>query len=381
MSVAIISPGLLPIPPVLGGSVETVVQKMVENIPAEINIDIFARTHRSQPREETIGKIRYHRFPAGPEYFRQIRTRVTAEKYPVIQVENRPLFIPRTRAESPKSKFICSLHSLVHIDPQLIRPAGVLNIFRQCTKILVYSDFMKKRLQEMFPSTADRVSFIHLGTDPGQFRPRWEPDISSKVQNLKKILNIPEDHKTVLFAGRLIPKKGPDILIRAMKHILREYPRCCLVIVGGSWFANRKASPYIKELRQLAASISGNIRFTNYVSQAELPLCFAMADVFVCPSQWDEPFGLVNVEAMASGVPVVACSRGGIPEIVKNGETGFLVPNEKEPGSYIEPVLNLLKNDQLAHSFGINGRKAVESYFNWQRAGSELSRLYKTILR
>ncbi len=380
MSVAIISPGLLPVPPVLGGSVETVIQQMADNTSAEIDIDIFSRTHRSQPLQENLGRLRYHRFPSGPEYFRQIRARVIAAKYPVIQVENRPLFIPKTKAGSPKSKFICSLHSLIHIDPQLIRPGGVLKIFQQCEKILVYSAFMKNRLKEMFPITADRVSSVHLGTDPSQFRPRWEAGISKKVQKLKNTLKIPEDYKVVLIAGRLIPQKGPDVLIRSMEHILKEYPRCCLVVVGGSWYANRKASPYIKELRRIAGAISGNIRFTNYVSQAELPLCFAMADVFVCPSQWDEPFGLVNVEAMASGVPVVASGRGGIPEIVKDGETGYLVPNEKEPASYIEPVVNLLKNDRLAQNFGINGRQAVESYFNWQRAGSELSRLYKAIL-
>ncbi|WP_418790525.1 glycosyltransferase family 4 protein [Phosphitispora sp. TUW77] len=356
------------------------IQKIAENTSTNVNIDIFSRGYRSQLQEENLGRIRYHRFPAGPEYFRQIRSKVTAEKYHIIQVENRPLFIPKTKAANPDSKVICSLHSLVHINSQLIRPGGVLKIFQQCEKILVYSIFMKNQLKQMYPAAANKISSIHLGTDPIQFRPRWEPDIIKKTQNLKNILKIPKDYKVILFAGRLIPKKGPDVLVRSMEYILKKYPQCFLVIVGGSWFANKRESPYIKELRQLAGSISGNIRFTNYVSQAELPICFAAADVFVCPSQWDEPFGLVNVEAMASGVPVVASSRGGIPEIVKNGETGFLVPNEKKPASFVEPILDLLKSTRLAQNLGINGRQAVESYFNWQRAGSELSRLYKSIL-
>ncbi|MHB9093771.1 MAG: glycosyltransferase family 4 protein [Eubacteriales bacterium] len=381
-SVAVVSPGLLPIPPVIGGSVETVIQKMVEEIKSKFTVSIYGPTHPILPTREQIGNLSYYRFPTTDYsgYFKMVRAHINNRNYGVIQVENRPLFIPKTKAANPGSKFICSLHSLIHIDPKLIGPSLTLTIFRQCDRVLVYSKFMRDRLIKQFPSAADRFHFIHLATEPGRFKPRWEVSVKKKTDLFKKRLGIPENDKVILFAGRVIPKKGVHILLEAMEHLLMEYPQCCLVIVGSGWFGSTRPSPYIRELHQRAVKIAKNIRFTNYVRSADLPIYFAMADAFVCPSQWDEPFGLVNVEAMASGVPVVASARGGIPEIVTDGVNGFLVQDEGSPEAFVRALLKLLKNPGLAKSFGISGRKTVEEYFNWQRAGQELSNMYETLL-
>lgn len=381
-SVAVISPGLLPIPPVVGGSVETVMQKMAEHTGAGFNVNIYGPTYRNLPAVENKDGLRYLRFSARPypEYFNLVRTVINRKRPAIIQVENRPLFVLKTKAANPRSKFILSLHSLDHIAPKLIKPELVPEIFEQCDAVLVYSKFMRDRLVAMYPALADRFYYIHLAVETEKFRPRWEPAQEEQVRILKKKLGIPEKRKVIFFAGRLIPKKGIHVLIAAMERVIREYPGCCLVIAGGSWFGNRQATLYINELRQQAAAVGKKIRFTNYVLPADLPLYYAMADVFVCPSQWDEPFGLVNVEAMACGVPVVAAARGGIPEIVTDGTDGFLVAKEKNPGAFARPILELLRHPELPRSFGAAGRKKVEEYFNWPRAGRELTRLYSSLL-
>lgn len=382
-SVAIVSPGLLPIPPVAGGSVETVIQKMAEITGARFSIDIYGPAYRSLPAVETKAGLRYFRLPARPypEYFKMVRTLVNKKNHAIIQVENRPLFIPKTKAANPRCKFILSLHSLDHIAAKLIKPKLTLEIFGQCDKVLVYSKFMRDRLAVLFPAVSGKFHCIHLATEAEKFRPGWDPAREKQVRLLRKKLGIPEKRKVILFAGRLIPKKGIHVLIAAMERILPEYPGCCLVVTGGSWFGNRQATPYINELHQTAAKMGKKIRFTNYVPPTDLPLYFTMADVFVCPSQWDEPFGLVNVEAMASGVPVVAAARGGIPEIVTSGVDGFLVAKENDPGAFARPILKLLKHPELARSFGAAGRKKVEEYFNWPRAGRELTELYQGLLK
>ncbi|MFZ5639123.1 MAG: glycosyltransferase family 4 protein [Bacillota bacterium] len=381
-SVAVVSPGLLPIPPVAGGSVETVIQKMAEVTGTRFNVDIYGPVYRSLPAVETKKGLCYYRFPARPypEYFKLVRAEVNRKNYDLIQVENRPLFIPKTKAANPGSKFILSLHSLDHIAEKLIRPRLTLEIFRQCDKVLVYSRFMRERLAALYPALSGKFHFIHLAVETERYKPRSDPSVGQRAGLLKKRLGIPESRKVILFAGRLIPKKGVDVLIAAMEQVLKVYPGCCLVIVGGGWFGNRRISPHISELHQQAAKMGKKVRFTNYVPPAELPLYFAMADIFVCPSQWDEPFGLVNVEAMASGVPVVASARGGIPEIVTDGLNGFLVQKGHDPGSFVKPILQLLRYPELARTLAASGRRRAEDYFNWPRAGRELTRLYEDLV-
>lgn len=380
--VAIVSPGLLPVPPVIGGSVETVMQKMAEVTAKRFDISIYSPQNRKLPQEEKSNNISYYRFSSVdyPEYFKLVRRHVNTQKYRIIQVENRPLFIPKTKAVNLQSKFICSLHSLIHIEPRLISPEMTQSILFQCDKVLVYSKFMQDRLAKMYPQAAGKFHFIHLATEHNRFKPRWEPKSIAKTKQIKRALEIPEYGKVLIFAGRVIPKKGVHILIQAMKELLQRKPDCYLVIIGSSWFGNKKTTPYTRELHQQSQSIAPRIRFTNYISPKELPHFFAMADVFICPSQWDEPFGLVNVEAMASGVPVVASARGGIPEIITDGADGFLVKNEDSAQSFIGPILRLLNDPVLARNMGINGREKVERYFNWNRAGSEMVKLYEELL-
>ena len=382
-TVALVSPGLLPVPPVLGGSVETVMQRMAEVTKRKYHIDIYGPDHPSLPAVEKGDRIDYYRYPTGDyrQYFNLVRAHVHRKNYPLIQVENRPLFILRTKLSNPKTRFICSLHSLDHIAEKLIKPAKTLEIFRKSDRVLVYSKFMQERLRLMFPEVADRVCFIHLGTELEKFRPRWDPAIKEELAALRSRLNIPEDYRVVFFAGRVIPKKGAHVLIAALEQVIRAYPHCCLVVAGSGWFGSKRGSPYINRLHRQAEQLAGHIRFTNYVHPAEMPLYFALADVFVCPSQWDEPFGLVNTEAMAAGTPVVASARGGIPEIVEDGVNGFLVADETDPQAFVKPLLQLLNNPDLAKAFGARGRQKVEEYFNWERAGRELTQLYDHLLR
>lgn len=380
--IAVVSPGLLPIPPVLGGSVETVIQKMAESTQKKFQVDIFGPLHPLLLSQETVGNINYYRFPVKPYsgFFQAVRSRIDGRKYSIIQVENRPLFIPRAKAANPGSKFICCLHSMIHTAPRLIRPRLTEKIFAMCDKVLVFSNYMLDRFASMFPRVRDKFHFIHLATDTDRFTPCQDDVTRQRVRKLKIKHRIPDGAKIILFAGRIIPSKGVDVLIHAFEQVQTTHPDAILVIVGSGWYGSRRPTPYIRLLRQSSKNVAGKIRFTNYVSCDELPLFFSMADIFVCPSQWDEPFGLVNVEAMAAGVPVVASAKGGIPEIVTQGINGFLVKDVTNPHSFARPIISLLNNPEMARTFGMNGRKRAVDYFNWDRAGAEMIKLYEQVL-
>lgn len=137
--------------------------------------------------------------------------------------------------------------------------------------------------------------------------------------------------KTIFFVGRLDPQKGVLPLVHAYATVLKDHPDAKLVIGGTTGFGTHDETDYVREVRVLAESIvaqqNGNIQFTGYVHHdRDLPRWFQRATIFASPSLFQEPFGLVNAEAMACGTVVAGSARGGIPEVL--GETGRLIDPE-----------------------------------------------------
>ena len=131
----------------------------------------------------------------------------------------------------------------------------------------------------------------------------------------------------VLFVGRLIPEKGVHVLLEAMRILAREGVRLQAKIIGSVNFGTDTLSPYAEALHR---DCPHNTEFLPYMVGERLAEQFRNASIFCCPSTWEEPFGMVNVEAMASGLPVVASAVGGIPEIFTQGG-GLLVPKNSAP--------------------------------------------------
>ncbi len=197
---------------------------------------------------------------------------------------------------------------------------------------------------------ADRVRIIYGGTDPARFRP--EPRSRGR---------------SVLFVGRLTPHKGVDRLIQALP------PGAGLIVAGTSGHdPHPPESSYPALLARLAAG--RDVTFTGRVTDEKLPAVYRQAAVFVLPSVTrtcygrevaiSELLGLAVLEAMASGVPVICSRVGGLPEVVRDGETGFLV----EPGNVEQlrdRIARLLAEPRLAEDLGRNGREWVLERFTW----------------
>ncbi|MEX1113535.1 MAG: glycosyltransferase family 4 protein [Patescibacteria group bacterium] len=157
--------------------------------------------------------------------------------------------------------------------------------------------------------------------------------------------------KVVLFTGKLIPTKGVTYLIRAARQMQAE------VFVLGD-------GPERKRLMQ-QASRNPHVHFPGYVKGEALAEFYRRADVMVVPSVWDEPLGLITLEAMSSGTPVVASKRGGIGSVVKHGQNGFLV--RARSGAAIARAVNkLLADGQLRTRMSTEARRLVEERFDWR---------------
>jgi glycosyltransferase involved in cell wall biosynthesis len=161
----------------------------------------------------------------------------------------------------------------------------------------------------------------------------------------------------VAFAGRLVPEKGVDLLLRAFSRVQRAVPEARLLIAGDG--------PQRTQAQKLAATLqlSSAVHFLGHLAPQDLEERFASAWVQVVPSRWAEPFGLVAAEAMMRGTAVVASRTGGLAEIVQDGRTGLLVSPGDVDGLG-EAMVRLLTNRELAERMGNEGRQVSLAHFN-----------------
>jgi phosphatidyl-myo-inositol dimannoside synthase len=207
-----------------------------------------------------------------------------------------------------------------------------------------------------------RVRVIPLGTDPEIFRPGLD------AAPLAKRHGLPTGRWLVTVA-RLVPHKGIDTTIKALALLAPRHPDLRYAIVG--------EGEYRPPLEALAVErgVGDRVHFLSGVTDAELPLVYALADIYVGVSRLTardvEGFGIALLEASASGKPVVAGRSGGMPDAVREGETGLLVDPEDET-SVVRAIESLLDDPARARRLGAAGRAAAESFYNWPRVVADL---------
>ncbi len=170
---------------------------------------------------------------------------------------------------------------------------------------------------------------------------------------------------TVLFAGKITKYKGVEYLIGAAKKIHGE-----VIILGDG--------PELARLKEKATQMGlANVHWVGHLGAGikKLAPYYSRADVFVAPSVWDEPLGLVILEAMACRTPVVVTRKGGIPLAVKDGVNGFFI-HARNSTDIVEKVNKLLDNDELRHKMGDTARKIVEAKFSWEMIAHKFEHLY-----
>jgi len=196
---------------------------------------------------------------------------------------------------------------------------------------------------------------IPEGVDLKTFTPNQNVDYIVKKHNLY-------DSRIIFTTGRMVERKGFEYLIKAMPIVLSEIPNAKLIIGRDG---HRR--PYLESLSS-KLEISDKVIFPGIIDNKDLPKYMAIADVFVLPSIVDqngdtEGLGLVLLEALASGTPVIGSNVGGIPYIIKNGENGFLV-EQKNPEELAKRILELF-DEELNYIIGNAGKKYVEDNFTW----------------
>lgn len=210
-----------------------------------------------------------------------------------------------------------------------------------------------------------RLRIVHLGTDPARFRPGLD------AHALRQRLELPDaGGRWLVTVARLERHKGIDTVIEALPAILARAPDVRYAVAG--------AGPDRERLDKLIQrrGLGDRVRLVGNIGDQDLPAFYNLGSVYVGASRRAdrlgvEGFGISLVEASSSGLPVVAGNSGGIPDAVRDGETGFLVPPE-EPAAFADAICRLLADQAVAQRMGYNGRRAVETHYNWDRVVRDL---------
>ncbi len=252
---------------------------------------------------------------------------------------------------------------------------GERQVLRIADRIIAPTPAEQTQLQEYYKADPARIVIIPPGVDTGHFYP-------IPLDEAHEFIGIPRDDRMVLFVGRIEPLKGVDTLIRAMSCMRMsdlEKP-AYLIIIGGDPNASPEAmSAEMLRLQALCQELCLDrmVVFLGKRSQDTLPYYYSAAEVVVMPSHY-ESFGMVALEAMSCGTPVIASQVGGLAYLVQDGVTGFHVPNGDSDALCARLTL-LMQDTELRTQMGESAAQVARGYA-WENIAAQIVRVYRDLL-
>ena len=262
--------------------------------------------------------------------------------------------------------------------------------YEAASGIIAVSNGMREDILRSYPAIdPERVKVVHNGIDLEAWKHPQGQEADAQAAATLKRLGIDPDRPTIVFVGRITRQKGLPHLLRACEQLPADVQ---VILCAGA-----PDTPEIKaEVEGLVARLrekrTGVVWIEEMLPRPELIAVLAASDVFVCPSVY-EPLGIVNLEAMAVGLPVVGSATGGIPDVIVDGETGLLVPIEQVQdgtGTPIDParfeadlaerLTTLVTDTEAAKAMGQAARRRVEEHFAWQAIAQRTMDVYNWVL-
>lgn len=215
------------------------------------------------------------------------------------------------------------------------------------------------------------IQVIANGIDREQYSqgaiiPKWRRTLSAT----KKIL---------MYAGRISPEKGVHLLAEAFTHLAPKHPELQLVIIGGRSRGNNDRAKYADKLEASLKPFSNQVILLGSINPAEMHLHYRLADLLVVPSVV-EAFGMVCLEGMAAGIPVLAAPIGGLPEFVQDNQNGYLIKDHGDPLSLAAQIEHILNAPEEAKQVALNGLEYARENYDWSRISGRLSKIYDNLL-
>lgn len=289
------------------------------------------------------------------------------------------------------ARLVLTTHSLEPHRPWKVEQLGTAynasawlekTAYENADGVIAVSQSMKADVQQLYGVSPDKIRVIFNGIDQDEYRYRPDPDVLAAYQ-------IDPNQPYVLFVGRITRQKGIIHLVQAIKYLR---PNTQVVLCAGQPDTEEIGREMAVTVDQARGESSNRIVWISKIVPApDLIAIYSQASVFVCPSVY-EPFGIINLEAMACETPVVASAVGGIPEIIVDGETGFLVPfkpisavnfEPQDPDQFAralaERVNRILEDPEKQRTMGVKARQRVEQYFSWSSIARQTLDFYQQL--
>ncbi|MDO9118018.1 MAG: glycosyltransferase family 4 protein [Nitrospira sp.] len=383
---------------VIGGAERVLRQQAVGLVAAGHQVDLLTRAaDEAVSMEVAIGGAKEWRFPVSRknewsfvrstvqgamQLFDRLTRKVPYDLAIIHQALSGlgPLYLRRSAA----AEWLYVCHSLAHEEyltravaatspwSKLRRHVNVLArrgiewlVMWRCHRIVVLSEFMRQRVMATHGIAPERIVLVPGAADPAVFRP-----VGTR-RELRRTLGLPED-RTILFTVRnLVPRMGLEMLLEAVASLEHAGQRCLLVIGGeGPLRARLEAGIRERRLEQI-------VRLVGFIPEEQLVSYYQAADLVLMPTAQLEGFGLVTVEALACGTPVVGTPVGAIPEVLRQIDP-ILISNGTDSRSYADAlgrVLSRIEEPVERERLSRKGRSLVESRYNWVQHCADLIRL------
>lgn len=384
MKIAFICTDFLTVPPINGGAIQTLIDGVTPFIRRKHDLTIYCISDPSLPNRETVNGVKYIRVPRR-DYAYHVALELSKQQsnnqhYDLIHVFNRPQHFHKYKAAMPKSRFIVSCHNEMFSKKVVSDEMGAF-VIKSADKIMTVSDYIGQTIISRFPFAKGKVKTVYSGINLKRYTPIWMDKAQSKRDELRKKYGV-NHKKVILFVGRLDKTKGPDILIHAMRQVIKKHHNAVLVMIGSRSFSKRQPNDYVLNLHKLAKSLGQNkVIFTNFIPPSEIPSYFLLGDLFVCSSQWQEPLARVHYEALGAGLPIITTNRGGNSEIIKHHKNGIVIDDYRNPKAFADAISLLLSHPSQARKLAKAGRKFVEKNFGFEHVSQRLDHLYHSVMK
>lgn len=371
MKIAIIGPQGLPVPAIKGGAIETLIDVITKENEKEkkLDIDIYTIFDKDAVKESSkytkskyifLCKYKKYKFIRDKciSLFRKIFNReftytyasrivryIRNNNYDKVIIEGDSSLVGPISKVVDKEKIY--LH--IHHDPLNTNHDTFRNELLMCKKIISVSNYVNKGLFKCVAPKHLKAEVLLNCTDTRNFDKNLYKEESI---DYRKKYGVNDNDIVIMFVGRPVPQKGVKELLLAFKELVNSYNNVKLLIVGNSGFGIETTTNYDEILLEIASQIKDKVVFAGFIHNKQLPMIHSIADIAVVPSIYDEPAGLVVIEALASGLPLIITDSGGMPEYINNECAKIVTRNENIINNLKESIEELLVDKKLREDMG-----------------------------
>lgn len=416
--VAVITSGYLPVPNVLGGAVEALDMMMVQENEKTPNFDFTVFSSWAPGVDQIVGEGNFKHtdfcFIKTPLLVRAadrciywaakhvlhkkklMSYRYIAQRLWYINKVSKKLAQPAKNGGPAFDKIMIENHATLfmtmqkhgnseryagkvyyHLHNEVLNDFGCIKEISKVKKVLGVSKYIVGTLDTYLrehgePGLRENQKAVwRNGVDTSRF---GSEEANSKAIEFRKKFNIAENDIVFLFSGRLTPEKGAEELLKAFTEVAQKVPNAKLVVAGAFFFNSNIVSPFEQKLRDLASNpvVKDRIIFTGFMNYEDMPAIYAMADICVLPSIWDDPAPLAVIESLVSGKPLITTRSGGIPEYADGQSAIILERSDQLVDQLADAMTKIARDSDERDAMGAH-KTALRSEFNKETYMAQLA--------